>query len=178
MRPRRLQSRIDRGVPVSDLKPLTVFYDGACPLCEREIGFYRRRKGAEAICWVDVSEADGGDVAPGLSREQAMARFHVRDGAGQILSGGEAFARLWRDLPGFRPLGRLFGLAPFKWVINRSYDYFLRFRPRLQRLATAAGGGVGNVCEEAGRCSSTTASTKTAIWNRSEKPSRSNPDNV
>lgn len=178
MRLRLLQSRIDRGVPVSDLKPLTVFYDGACPLCEREIGFYRRRKGAEAICWMDVSEADDGDVAPGLSREQAMARFHVRDGAGQILSGGEAFARLWRDLPGFRLLGRLFSLRPFTWMINRSYDCFLRFRPRLQRMAGAPGGQAGNICGEAGRCSSNTASTRATVAARPEKPWRSNPGDV
>jgi hypothetical protein len=26
---------------------VTVFYDGACPLCATEIGFYQRRRGAE-----------------------------------------------------------------------------------------------------------------------------------
>ena len=28
--------------------PLTVYYDGACPVCRREIGFYRKRTG-EAV---------------------------------------------------------------------------------------------------------------------------------
>ncbi|WP_205944546.1 thiol-disulfide oxidoreductase DCC family protein [Pelagibius litoralis] len=150
-------------------KSLTVFYDGACPLCEREIGFYRRRKGAAALHWVDVSEADDGEVAPGLFRDEAMARFHVRDEAGDIVSGGEAFARLWQALPGFRPVGRLFSLWPLTWLINGSYDYFLRFRPRLQRLAGAFGGKGREVCEETGPCSSNPVSSKAVVETSPEK---------
>lgn len=37
---------------------LTVYYDGACPLCRREIEFYRRRRGADAIEWVDAAVGD------------------------------------------------------------------------------------------------------------------------
>ena len=51
----------------------TTYYDGACPLCAREIGFYRRQNGADRICWVDISDIDTVDVAPDLSREQALA---------------------------------------------------------------------------------------------------------
>ena len=53
---------------------LTVFYDGACPLCRREIAFYRRRRGAARIRWLDISRAPEGEVAPGLSRCAALAR--------------------------------------------------------------------------------------------------------
>lgn len=37
---------------------LSVFYDGDCPLCQREIAFYRRRSGAERIRWIDVASCD------------------------------------------------------------------------------------------------------------------------
>ncbi len=30
----------------------TVYYDGTCPLCRREIAFYRRCAGATSIVWV------------------------------------------------------------------------------------------------------------------------------
>lgn len=50
----------------------TVYYDGACPLCQREISFYRQRKGAEAVRWVDVAQDDAPkDLGPGLDAETA-----------------------------------------------------------------------------------------------------------
>ena len=120
---------------MTDQKP-TVFYDGACPLCRREIAFYQKRAGAERIDWIDVSEAQGEvEVAPGLSKCDALARFHVRDEAGRLISGGRAFAVLWRALPGFRWAGRMALLPPLSWIIDPLYDLFLKLRPALQRLA-------------------------------------------
>lgn len=120
---------------------LTVYYDGACPLCAREIGFYQRRAGGDDVCWIDISEQQGDEVAPGLSRDAAMARFHVRNPDGTLESGGAAFSRLWTAMPGFRLLGRVARLAPIAWLLDRAYNLFLRFRPRLQRLAAGRGDG-------------------------------------
>jgi predicted DCC family thiol-disulfide oxidoreductase YuxK len=112
----------------------TVLYDGSCPLCTQEIGFYQRAKGANALEFVDVSRTDG-QIAEGLSRDQAMARFHVIDGNGNLVSGGRAFATLWLTLPGWRWAGRLFSRGAGGWLIDRAYDLFLPVRPLLQRLA-------------------------------------------
>ena len=114
---------------------LTVFYDGACPLCRREGAFYRRRRGAEAVRWIDVSRCGEGEVAPGLSRQRALARFHVRDGAGRLISGGRAFARLWQALPALRFWGQLLSRPPLVWLLDPAYALFLKLRPRLQALA-------------------------------------------
>ncbi|MEC8288896.1 MAG: DCC1-like thiol-disulfide oxidoreductase family protein, partial [Pseudomonadota bacterium] len=46
----------DKNTPVSGLKVLTVYYDGGCPMCAREVGMYRSLKGAESIKWVNLSE--------------------------------------------------------------------------------------------------------------------------
>ena len=120
---------------VDETKSLTVFYDGACPLCRREIAFYQDKTGADAIDWIDVSGKAGDDeVAPGLSRDQALRRFHIVDGNGTVVSGGTAFAAIWASLPAFRPLGRLFRLRPFAWVLDRAYDAFMRVRPRVQSV--------------------------------------------
>lgn len=114
---------------------LTVFYDGACPLCEREIGFYRGCRGADEVVWVDVSRAHSDEVAPGLSQDAAMARFHVQKADGGLVSGGAAFAELWATLPSFRWAGRLLRQRPFVPILERAYTLFLKIRPRLQSLA-------------------------------------------
>ena len=118
---------------------LTVFYDGACPLCVKEIAFYRRRKGADRIAWLDVSNASA-SPGRGLSRCDALMRFHVMDANGDYFSGGDAFARLWATLPSFQFLGHAAQTQPFKWLINTAYNGFLPIRPYLQAFARLLGG--------------------------------------
>ncbi len=120
--------------PVHTSKPLTVFYDGECPLCRREIGFYRRQNGAAMLDWIDVANSGTPMVAPGLPACSALARFHVMDSQGRLFSGGAAFVQLWMKLPALRWLGRIFHNAPMTWVLERGYDFSLRIRPGLQRI--------------------------------------------
>ncbi len=116
---------------------LTVFFDGGCPLCAREIAFYRRRRNAGDIDWVDVDGLDGPDAAPGLTKARALGRFHVRGAGGRMVDGGEAFALLWSALPGFRWLGVIGRFRPALWCLNHLYNQFLHLRPWLQRRAAA-----------------------------------------
>jgi predicted DCC family thiol-disulfide oxidoreductase YuxK len=114
---------------------LTVWYDGACPLCRREIGVYRGLRPHTPVCFADVSDT-ALPVPPGTTREQLLARFHVRSPDGQLLSGARAFLALWATLPGWHWLalaGRLPGAA---WTMERLYRFFLRLRPTLQRWAS------------------------------------------
>lgn len=112
---------------------LTIYYDGSCPLCRREIAFYHRQAAAAPLEWVDVS-ASTATLGADLSCEAAMRRFHVRDNSkGQLLSGGAAFARLWRALPGWRVLGWCFAWPPLSWGLEAAYRAFLPLRPKLQR---------------------------------------------
>jgi len=117
----------------------TVYFDGACPVCRREIGLYQRGAGADAVCWVDASacppEALGGD----LGREQALARLHLRRPDGRLVHGAAAFLAMWAALPG-RPLlarlARWLDRPPLVRLLDLAYGGFLRVR-RLWRRAAA-----------------------------------------
>ena len=122
-----------------DPPELTVFYDGGCPLCTKEIAFYERCRGADRIRWVDVSLATEPDVAAGLSREQATRRFHVQHPDGRVTSGGRAFAELWATLPGLAMIGRVCRRWPLAMALDIAYKAFLPFRPWLQRAFSRRG---------------------------------------
>lgn len=113
---------------------LTVFYDGACPLCQREINWYRGMQGAENILWRDVSRLEHGEVVPGLCVADAMRRFHVEKQNGNIESGALAFAEVWKQLRFFKLAGYAMSLPMISTVAEHAYKGFLRLRPRLQRL--------------------------------------------
>ena len=114
--------------PHADPAVLTLYYDGGCPVCTREIGFYQRCRGAERIQWVNLAACDDGELGSDLNREAAYARLHARRPDGTLLSGARAFAALWQALPAFRLVGRVAALPGVVHGLEVGYRAFLRLR--------------------------------------------------
>jgi len=120
-------------LPSSGDGGLTIYYDGACPLCEAEMALYSRQDRAGVLRLIDV--AASATVLPAdLSRQAALARFHVRRPDGTLESGAAAFALLWRSLPAWRSVGRLAQRPSAHWVLEAAYRLFLPIRPTLSWL--------------------------------------------
>lgn len=113
----------------------TVYFDGACPLCRREIAHYRTREGAAELTWVDVTASGVAELGVDLDREAALARLHVRREDGSLVSGAEAFATIWSRLPAYAWLGRLAAWGPVLFILELGYRAFLNVR-RLWRPAS------------------------------------------
>lgn len=118
--------------PVPALRPkpraAVVYFDGACPVCAREIALYRRADGGDQVQWLDVSPPDAAACAPDLDRATALARLHVRDETGRLHVGGAAFLVLWRALPGWRRWTRWLDHAQGRLLLSAAYAVFLRLR--------------------------------------------------
>jgi predicted DCC family thiol-disulfide oxidoreductase YuxK len=114
---------------------LLVWFDGACPLCRREIAFLKRLDQRGAIEFINIGSL--AEAQCPLNRGELLSRFHAREN-GRLVSGSEAFAAMWRAIPLLRPLGLVARLPVVKAVLERCYTSFLRFRPALQRLLRAA----------------------------------------
>lgn len=108
--------------------PPTVYFDGGCPVCSREVAMYRRQPGADAVQWVDVANCGVCDLGADLTREAAMARLHLRRPDGSLVSGAQAFTSLWRVLPRWAWLGRVMGAGPGLWLLEAGYRVFLVLR--------------------------------------------------
>lgn len=113
-----------------EVAQIQVYYDGACPICSREIAFYRARPGADGFAWVDATSCDATDLGAGLDRGAALSRMHVRLADGRLLSGAAAFAAMWRAMPGLRWLGVLVGLPGISQIAEAAYRLWLWARRR------------------------------------------------
>ncbi|QAY75825.1 DUF393 domain-containing protein [Sphingosinicella sp. BN140058] len=114
---------------------LTVWHDGACPLCRREIAVMRRLDTRGAIDLVDAATADPATCP--IDRRDLLARLHACEN-GELLIGAAAFAAMWRAIPVLRPVGILAHSNRILALLERAYLLFLTLRPRLQRLAGKA----------------------------------------
>lgn len=114
--------------------PLAVLFDGDCPLCSREIAWYRGLDTRHAIAWIDVARCSAESLPPGVDRAEVLARFHAVLPDGRTVSGARAFISVWHGLPRLRWMARLASVPPVPAMLELGYRGFLRFRPQLQWL--------------------------------------------
>ena len=129
---------------MSDQPLLTILYDGACPLCLREVRFLQGRdREPQRLAFVDIDDPlyDPGRHA-GISYREAMGRIHAIDGEGAVL----------RDVAVFRRAYELIGLgwlyAPTRWpLIGSLAEAFYRLWARL-RLRLTSRPALEELCRE------------------------------
>ncbi|WEZ87514.1 DUF393 domain-containing protein [Pseudomonas sp. NyZ480] len=113
--------------------PLTLYFDGACPLCAREIAFLRRRSTGGGLLLVDIGDADFDPGSLGVTVEQLKASLHGRFANGLWVTGLDATLWSWRAA------GVGMYVAPLAWrplrpLLAGCYRLFCRLRPHLAWL--------------------------------------------
>ncbi len=107
-------------------KTATLYYDGSCGMCRREIEHLRHRleRGAELV---DISTPDFSPPS-GHSLDQMMERIHYFDGQ-QMLIGLPASLAYWRLAGGgFRMLAALLGLPGLFQIADWGYNRWAAWR--------------------------------------------------
>jgi len=107
-----------------------VFYDGGCPVCSREISFYKSLRGADKIVWTELCEQV--ELPDSIDRESALRRIHAIDTRGDVVSGIQVFSLIWSTLPRLRFLGVAARLPTVNWVLGALYWLFQKLRPILR----------------------------------------------
>jgi len=106
-----------------------VFFDGACPLCLREIALLNRLDHKERIWFTDIASADFEATAWGTSYDKLMDRIAARLPSGQWIDGVEVFRRLYGAV-GFSFLVPLTRLPLVRQVLDYAYEKFAKNRLR------------------------------------------------
>ncbi len=108
-----------------------LFFDGACPLCSREIGLLRRLDRRGRVRFIDIADPAFDPTAVGKTEAELHSQIHARRAGGEWVVGVEAF-RVIYGLLGFGwlvPLTR----APFvSGALDAGYRAFAKHRLRLR----------------------------------------------
>lgn len=115
---------------------IEVFYDGDCPVCRWEVRLYDRMDQRGAVLWTDIGGLEPDDLPRGKTQADLLGRFHVRDVATQDHGGPQepwfigvdAFARIWRVLPGLRYCAGLFRVPGIRQLTMVAYRLFLKWQ--------------------------------------------------
>lgn len=109
---------------------IEVFFDGACPLCRREMRTIERLDRRGRIRSIDIAAPDFDASAYGLAWERLMDRIHGRLPDGTIVEGVEVFRRIYAEL-GFGPVVSLTRIPGISNLLDLGYRLFAKNRMRL-----------------------------------------------
>jgi len=145
--------------------PLTLLYDGACPICRREVAFLARRDSAAQLRFVDIAAAGFEPRAWGRAQGLADfpdaaaldARIHAVTAAREIVVGLDVFRLAWRAV-GLGRLASITGWPLLRPLAERAYLAFARNRHglsrRLDRVLRRSSGGATQTADD--RCAAGT----------------------
>ena len=107
---------------------LTVYYDGKCGLCRREIEYYKRVAPPDRFLWHDIANDPASLADLDVSQADALRRLHARDTAGTVYVGVTAFIAIWQCLNYWRYLALIFKIPLLKALASFVYDRFADYR--------------------------------------------------
>lgn len=110
---------------------LEMFFDGACPLCVREVRLMRRLDRRRRVDFIDIALPGFVPEAYGKDFATFMGRIQARDlGSGEWLDGVEVFRRVYGAI-GFAWLVPLTRLPGIRHLLEAGYTWFAANRLRL-----------------------------------------------
>ncbi len=125
--------------------PLTIFFDGACPICNREIALMKRLDRRRQLEFCDFSAQEYDAASSGFSTEDLGTVIHARWADGTVIAGVEVFRAMWEAV-GLGFLARISRLSLVEPLVLKAYAWFARNRLRLTGRSHAC---TGDACRSA-----------------------------
>ena len=113
----------------SSQSPLvTVYYDGICKMCSKEINYYKKIAPPKCLRWVDIARNGNALENYNVSQQEALLYLHVKDASGKLHIGVDAFRLIWSHLPNWRWLSILLNFSPIHFLAQKLYILFAKNR--------------------------------------------------
>ncbi len=118
---------------MNQLEKLTLYYDGACPLCQAEILFLSGRNKANLLEFIDINSDLFDPERVGVTCDAALATMYGQYASGSLIQGVSVFPEAYRraDLPA---LAWLFSRKALQPILRLGYKFFAKNRHAFSSL--------------------------------------------
>ena len=114
---------------------LTIYYDGHCPLCMKEMLLLKRHDNKKTILFIDLHNDNFSKEYPHINTSEAIRILHGQLNTGELLLGLDVTCKAWSLV------GKHKWLAILRWPLIRTvadliYRVFARYRSKISYLLT------------------------------------------
>jgi predicted DCC family thiol-disulfide oxidoreductase YuxK len=107
---------------------ITVFYDGKCGLCSKEINHYKSIAPEGIFIWEDITQSIIALKREGISLSQGLKLLHAKDKNGQMHIGLDAFILIWGQLKRWKIVSKFASLPIVYQILTLAYKGFANWR--------------------------------------------------
>ena len=103
-----------------------VFFNNSCNICRAEINHYKKHSN-NSVEWIDVTSNEDAQKITSKSYKELLRRMHVIQD-GRVIDGAESFLIIWKNVPKYNFLYKIFKIKPLFFILNIFYEiaaYFL-----------------------------------------------------
>ncbi|MCR9205699.1 MAG: DCC1-like thiol-disulfide oxidoreductase family protein [Halobacteriovoraceae bacterium] len=113
---------------------MTVFYDGKCIVCFKEISHYKKLDKHKLLRTIDISASDFEASDYGLDSKQVNLNIHSIDARGNVFTGVGTFSEIWKRIDPYSKLAFILENQKLKPLFNIGYKTFAHYiRPNLPK---------------------------------------------
>ena len=97
-----------------------VFFNNSCNICKAEISHYKKHCN-DKIEWIDVTNNEEAQKITSKSYKELLRRMHIIED-GKIIDGAESFLIIWKNVPKYNFLYKIFKIKPLFLLLNIFYE--------------------------------------------------------
>ena len=97
-----------------------VFFNNSCNICRAEINHYKTHSD-NSVEWIDVTNNEEAQKVTSKSYKELLRRMHVIQDV-KIIDGAESFLIIWKNIPKYNFLYKIFKLKPLFFFLNIFYE--------------------------------------------------------
>ena len=100
---------------------IKVFYNKSCKICNAEITHYKKNNSTTTFSWIDIVNNSNAQKLTSKSYKQLLRRLHVLSN-GEVLEGAAAFLEIWKHIPRYVFLYKIFKIKLFFILFSLAYE--------------------------------------------------------